>query len=200
MEGLQRNVADKSHVMTCGLGSLLDPRTCTLYNSPFWTTYVGLKRDAWGGKEPCELVSKVTHSPSQGSKVTSAPGPSSFKPSPFNLHTPIKVTFSPWMLSGLLAGLFIFYAAPLLASSLFFRISCGSSLFTLGSLLILLFILMRNMPHKVRAPVTGVRVKVEGLWVRYGVYLHEKLKVNVWGPRSGKTNIPLNPPPPSSTL
>ena len=118
MEGLKKSVAEKSSVINCGLHSLLDPRTCSLSTNPFWTTYVGVKREGWGGNnnEPCKLESKVN--------------------------------FSPWMLGALVSGLFIFYAAPILASSLFFRISSGSVLFTLGSLLILLFIIMRNVPHK----------------------------------------------------
>lgn len=120
MEGLRKSVEDKLPAF-CGLQHYLDPRTCKLSNSPFWTTYVGVvRKEGWGGSTaPCKLESSVV--------------------------------FSPWMFGSFLLGLFIFYAAPLLASSLFFRISCGSAIFTLGSLLILLFIIMRNIPHKGKA-------------------------------------------------
>lgn len=40
----------------------------------------------------------------------------------------------------------LFYTAPWLVASLFFRLSCGSLLFTTGSLVILVFVLMRCLP------------------------------------------------------
>lgn len=47
------------------------------------------------------------------------------------------------MLVGGLLGISMFYAAPLLTSSPFFRVSCGSAMFVTGSLAILCFMLMR---------------------------------------------------------
>ena len=46
------------------------------------------------------------------------------------------------------AGMALFYTAPWLVASLFFRLSCGSILFTTGSLIILIFVLMRYPPHQ----------------------------------------------------
>jgi hypothetical protein len=48
------------------------------------------------------------------------------------------------MLASGLLGIALFYAAPLLTASMFFRISCGSIMFTAGSLIIIAFILMRS--------------------------------------------------------
>jgi hypothetical protein len=47
------------------------------------------------------------------------------------------------MLAAGLAGLVLFYTAPALSSSLMFRLSCGSALFTAGSLLVLLILMFR---------------------------------------------------------
>eukprot|EP00200_Dunaliella_tertiolecta_P015513 CAMPEP_0202409028 /NCGR_PEP_ID=MMETSP1128-20130828/16128_1 /ASSEMBLY_ACC=CAM_ASM_000463 /TAXON_ID=3047 /ORGANISM="Dunaliella tertiolecta, Strain CCMP1320" /LENGTH=393 /DNA_ID=CAMNT_0049014289 /DNA_START=102 /DNA_END=1280 /DNA_ORIENTATION=+ len=51
------------------------------------------------------------------------------------------------LISGL-GGLVLFYAAPALSSSIVFRLSCGSALFTAGSLLVLLIFTFRFIPHK----------------------------------------------------
>lgn len=47
------------------------------------------------------------------------------------------------MLTATVAGIALFYAAPLLTSSSFFRITCGSAMITTGLLVILAFMLMR---------------------------------------------------------
>ncbi|KAF5837754.1 hypothetical protein DUNSADRAFT_3897 [Dunaliella salina] len=52
------------------------------------------------------------------------------------------------MLVSGLGGLVFFYAAPALSSSVVFRLSCGSALFTTGSLIVLLIFLFRFIPHK----------------------------------------------------
>ncbi|GAX82984.1 hypothetical protein CEUSTIGMA_g10411.t1 [Chlamydomonas eustigma] len=63
------------------------------------------------------------------------------------------VEFSPsMMLSGIL-GITMFYLAPFLVASLFFRLSCGTAMFTTGSLIILIFLLMRVVPHKRKVAV-----------------------------------------------
>ena len=54
-----------------------------------------------------------------------------------------SIEFSPQMMVAAVIGVGLFYMAPHLTSSIVFRLGCGSLLFTLGSLLILVFIIMR---------------------------------------------------------
>ncbi|KAG1674584.1 hypothetical protein FOA52_001833 [Chlamydomonas sp. UWO 241] len=68
-----------------------------------------------------------------------------------------SVRFNTPMLVSALLGISMFYAAPLLTSSPFFRVSCGSVMFATGSLAILCFMLMRVVPHK-RSVATALTV------------------------------------------
>lgn len=54
-----------------------------------------------------------------------------------------SIEFSPQMMVAAVIGVGLFYMAPHLTSSIVFRLGCGSLLFTLGSLIILVFIIMR---------------------------------------------------------
>ena len=54
-----------------------------------------------------------------------------------------SIEFSPYMAAAAVAGVGMFLLAPHLTSSLVFRLSCGSAAFTLGSAIIIVFIIMR---------------------------------------------------------
>ncbi len=67
---------------------------------------------------------------------------------------------SPLMVLSGLAGVALFYAAARLSSSFTFRLSCGTLLFTAGSLLFLTVLLLRRAPPPPRHP--NARVAEQG--------------------------------------
>jgi len=54
-----------------------------------------------------------------------------------------EARFDYLMLVSAAIGLVFFYAAPALSSSIMFRLSCGSAIFTAGSLLVMCIFLFR---------------------------------------------------------
>mmetsp|Transcript_13996 Transcript_13996/g.30267 ORF Transcript_13996/g.30267 Transcript_13996/m.30267 type:complete len:501 (-) Transcript_13996:156-1658(-) len=100
----------------------------------------------------------------------------SFQVSPFNkVYIGIKdgkgcqVTShdkrNPMMLVLLILGLVFFYAAPVMSSSVAFRLGCGSLLFTTGSLIILIIFLMRFLPHKRKVAALLVAMGSSSWWI-----------------------------------
>ncbi len=164
-ELLRKNLEERTTAY-CGLENLiLDGRICQFQMSPFWQTYVGIK-DGQGDTGKGSMDNPAC-----------SPGPSC---TPFNagrltsrflsgctLKSSVAFSF-PMLLSGI-SGVALFYAAPWLVASMFFRLSCGSILFTTGSLIILIFVLMRwDLPPSCildSLPSGGALVPWGSLWV-----------------------------------
>lgn len=79
------------------------------------------------------------------------------------------------MLASSLASLLLFYTAPALSTSVVFRLSCGSALFTAGSLLVLAYFISKC--------VAGRRARNRNMLARQCTRAHTHARTRV--PRAG---------------